>query len=77
MYTNKESARKPAKLVIDGNHVEERFPGGQHLPSFDLFIVFRTAPSLSKYKVNNKTVKIQFSVRSTQEAKPTLTFHIM
>ena len=77
----KESARKPAKRVIDGNHVEEHFPGGQHLPSFDLYIyylfIFRTAPPLSKYKVNNKTVKVLLSVRSTQEAKPTMTFHIM
>ena len=44
--------------------------------SIYLFI-FRTAPPLSKYKVNNKTVKILFSVRSTQEAKPTMTFNIM
>ena len=42
----------------------------------DLFI-FRTAPPLSKYKVNDKTVKILFSVRSTQEAKSTMTFRIM
>ena len=75
-YTNKESARKPAKRVIDGNHVEKRFPGGHHLPFF-FFFFSRTAPPLSKYKVNNKTVKILFSVRSTQEAKPTLIFHRM
>ena len=50
----------------------------KHLLSFDLFIYFSyRSPTLSKYKVSNKTVKILFSVRSAQEAKPTMTFHIM
>ena len=44
---------------------------------FICLFIFRTAPPLSKYKINCKTLKILFSVRSTQEAKPTKTLHIM
>ena len=62
---------------MDGNHAEERFPADNTYRNLIYLLIFRTAPPLSKYKVNNKTVKIQFAVRSTQEAKPTLTFHII